>query len=242
LLCGPDAVISHSTALAIHRVPGLLTIPQPEISVPGHLHPRVSGAKIHRVRQLPAADIETRRGVGITTPCRTLVDMAPRLDHELLAHTVDEGTIARLWTVEELAECAHRLAVQGRPGSRALRAVLASRLGEPAVESLLELRMIRVLQPFAPFETQFQVVIDGEVFLLDIAWPWWRVGVEVDGWWPRRQSRGKLDDDDHKTNALLANGWRILRVTATMSDETVLRDVGRLVPVGRTTNRPPRHR
>jgi very-short-patch-repair endonuclease len=171
-----------------------------------------------------------RRGIGVTTPCRTLVDLARRLDPELLARVIDDGSIARLWTIEELADCAKRVGCQGRPGGRVLQVVLSSPVDEPTADSTLELRMIRVLKPFGPFETQYQVVIDGEVFILDIAWPWWRVGVEVDGWWSRRQSRRKLDEDDHKTNALIANGWRILRVTATMSDATVLRDVGRLVP------------
>jgi very-short-patch-repair endonuclease len=230
LLCGPSAVISHSTAAAIHQFSGVMAEPEPEISVPRELRPRLAGARIHRVTELPPDHVEERRGIGITTPSRTLVDLASRLNPELLARVVDEGSVARLWTIDEIAACATRLGRQGRPGGRALRAVLANRIDEPDAESALELRIIRVLKPFAPFETQYQVVIDGEVFLLDIAWPWWRIGVEVDGWWSRRQSRRKLDGDDHKTNALVANGWRILRVTATMSDAAVLRDVGRLVP------------
>jgi very-short-patch-repair endonuclease len=230
LLCGPCAVLSHTTAAAIHRMPELLPDVLPEISVPVHVNPRLPGARIHRVAYLPADDIVARRGVGVTTPCRTLVDLAPRMDRGLMARVIDEGSIARLWTMDDLVACANRLAGQGRPGSRALRAVLSSRVNDSAAESLLELRIIRVLKPFEPFETQFQVLLDGEVFILDVAWPWWRVALEVDGWWSRRQSRQKLDDDDHKTNVLLAHGWRILRVTSTMSDATVLRDVGRLLP------------
>jgi very-short-patch-repair endonuclease len=163
-----------------------------------------------------------------------VVDLAPRLDPELLGRVIDEGSIAGLWSVDELATCANRLGNQGRPGGRVLRAVLSTRVAEPAAESVLELRIIRALKPFEPFETQFHVVIGGEIFILDIAWPWWRVAVEVDGWWSRRQSRRKLDEDDHKSNALIADGWRLLRVTAAMSDETVRREVGRVLPVGLT--------
>jgi very-short-patch-repair endonuclease len=230
LLCGPSAVISHSTAAGIHQFSGVMAGRVPEITVPRPLRPRLHDARIHRVTQLPRDDIVERRGIGVTSPCRTLVDLASRLSPDLLARVVDEGSMARLWTIDEVAACAARLGGQGRPGGRVLRTVLANRVDEPGAESALELRMIRVLKPFGPFETQYQVVIEGEVFILDIAWPWWRVGVEVDGWWSRRQSRRKLDDDDHKTNALVANGWRIARVTATMSDAAVLRDVGRLVP------------
>jgi very-short-patch-repair endonuclease len=232
LLCGPAAVISHSTAAAIHRVPGLLTDSQPELSVPSHLRPRLRGTTIHRVKDLPPGDILERRGVSVTSPCRTVVDLAPRLDPELLGRVIDEGSVAGLWSIDELADCANRLSNQGRPGGRTLRAVLSSRVAEPGVDSVLELRIIRALKAFQPFETQYQVVIDGEIFVLDIAWPWWKVAVEVDGWWSRRQSRSKLDADDHKSNALIANGWRLLRVTAAMSDETVLRYVGRVLPEG----------
>jgi hypothetical protein len=232
LLCGPAAVLSHSTAAAIHRMPDVWPDPLPEITVPVQLNPRLSGVRIHRVTDLPPADVVERRGVGLTTPVRTLVDLASRLDRELLARVIDEGSISRLWTIDELAACANRLAGQGRRGGRALRAVLASRVDDPGVDSLLELRITRVLKPFEPFETQFQVVLDGELFILDVAWPWWRVALEADGWWSRGQSRRKLDEDDHKTNALIGNGWRLLRVTATMSDAAILRDVGRLLPAG----------
>ena len=53
--------------------------------------------------------------------------------------------------------------------------------------------MIRILAPFAPFETQYELVLDGKLIRLDIAWPWWRVAAEVDGWGVRGRSRTKFD-------------------------------------------------
>jgi hypothetical protein len=175
-------------------------------------------------------DVVQRSGVGVTSPCRTVVDLAARLDRALLARIVDEGSIARLWTIQELAECAARLGGQGRAGGQALRALLLERRDEPTVDSHLELRMIRILMPYAPFETQYQLVLDGEVFVLDIAWPWWKVAAEVDGWWSRSKSRAKLDQDSHKANVLAAHSWHVAHLTSTMSEATVLRDVGRLLP------------
>jgi hypothetical protein len=159
------------------------------------------------------------------------VDLAARLEPAQLARIIDEGNIERAWTIKELTECASRLARQGRAGGRAMRAVLADRLEEPSAESALELRMIRVLAPYAPFETQYQLVLDGELFILDIAWPWWRVAAEVDGWWVRARSRSKLDHDSHKTNLLVAHGWKVVHLTSAMDHHTVLRDVGRLLPI-----------
>jgi hypothetical protein len=168
--------------------------------------------------------------VGVTTPARTVIDLAGRLEPAQLARIIDEGSIERAWTINELAECASRLARQGRAGGRAMRAVLTDRLDEPSAQSALELRMIRLLAPYAPFETQYQVVLDGEVFILDIAWPWWRVAAEVDGWWVRARSRSKLDHDSHKTNVLAAHDWKVAHLTSAMDAARVLQDVGRLLP------------
>jgi hypothetical protein len=230
LLAGPEAALSHSTAAAIHRFPGVSLRSGPEITVPKARHPRLSGVKVHRVALLPPCDVQQRSGVGVTTPVRTVVDLAGRLEPAQLARIIDEGNIERAWTIHELAECASRLAGQGRPGGRAMRAVLADRLDEPSAQSALELRMIRVLAPYAPFETQYQVVLDGELFILDMAWPWWRVAAEVNGWWVRARSRGKLDHDSHKTNVLAAHDWKVAHLTSAMDDARVLRDVGRLLP------------
>ena len=95
---------------------------------------------------------------------------------------------------------------------------------------MLELRMIRILAPYGPFETQYQLVLDGRVLVLDIAWPWWRVAAEVDGWGAHGRSWSKFVDDRSRMNLLEAHGWRVAHLTAAMDKATVLRDVGRLLP------------
>jgi very-short-patch-repair endonuclease len=230
LLAGSEAALSHATAAAIHRFPGVAAGTTPEITVPRARHLRLAGVRVHRVAALPPCDVEQRSGVGVTTPARTVVDLAARLEPAQLARIIDEGSIARAWTIQGLAECASRVGRQGRAGGRVMRAVLADRLDEPDAETALELRMIRVLAPYAPFETQYQVVLDGELFILDIAWPWWRVAAEVDGWWVRARSRNKFDHDSHRTNVLVAHGWKVAHVTSAMDDARVLQDVGRLLP------------
>jgi very-short-patch-repair endonuclease len=231
LRAGQGSALSHGTAAAIHRLPGLLAPALPEISVPVPRHPRLPDAIVHRVECLDECDVEQRNGVGVTTARRTIVDLAARLDPDLLARVVDEGTIARRWTIAELAACNDRLSAQGRPGVRAMRKVLAVRAEEPRAESMLELRMIRILEPYAPFETQYQLVLEGRVLLLDIAWPRWRVAAEVDGWGAHGRSWSKFVDDRSRMNLLEAYGWRVAHLTAAMDKATVLRDVGRLLPI-----------
>jgi hypothetical protein len=135
-----------------------------------------------------------------------------------------------LWTADELAACVARVGLHGRAGSQTLSELLRKRTGEPAVDSMLERRVVRALAPFPPFVTQFQVVLDGEVLLLDVAWPPWKVGAEVDGWTVRSRSFGKFTRGRHRDNLLLAHGWRIAHLTSAMDEFTIRRDVARLFP------------
>jgi hypothetical protein len=152
------------------------------------------------------------------------------MDAPMLARILDEGSIAGIWKPTDVEAAARRAGSRGRRGMAMLQDALDLRMGEPAVESVLELRMIRALAPFTPFETQYHLVLDGELLILDIAWPRWRVAAEVAGWWTRGQSRTKFDRTLHRNNLLVAHGWRIVHLTATMDDATVRRDVGRLLP------------
>jgi very-short-patch-repair endonuclease len=135
-----------------------------------------------------------------------------------------------LWTPVELAEAASRLAARGRTGCGQLARLLGLRVGEPRVESMLERRVGRALALFRPFITQFQVVLEGEVLLLDVAWPHWLVAVEADGWAVRERSFGKFSRDRHRDNLLAAHGWRVAHVTADMDDDAIRGDVARLLP------------
>jgi hypothetical protein len=230
LLGGPGTVLSHATAAAIHRFPGLVPPVVPEVSVELPRHPRPQGVVLHRVTRLDPLDVEERKGVRLTTAARTVCDLAGRLETHLLARIVDEGCVDRRWTAEQLATTATRAGFRGRPGSRRLCDLLDVRTAEPEVESVLEQRVVRALAPYAPFVTQYQLVLDGQVLILDIAWPPWRVGAEVDGWTVRSRSFGKFSRGRHRDNLLLAHGWKVAHLTADMDQATILRDVGRLFP------------
>jgi hypothetical protein len=182
------------------------------------------------VERLDDRDVEIRRGLRVTTPARTLVDLVSRLDDPLLARILDEGGIAGMWELEDVEAAARRAGSRGRGGMAMLQDALGLRVREPAGESMLEVRMIRALAPFAPFETQYHLVLDGELLILDIAWPAWRVAAEADGWWARAHSRTAFDRTLHRNNLLVAHGWRVVHLTSTMDDASVRRDVGRLLP------------
>ena len=224
LLAGPGAVLSHSSAARLHRIPGILMDGVPEVTVVRPRHPRVPDARVHRIRDLRPSDATDKRGIRVTTPVRTLIDVAPRLGLGVLARSVDEGLIAGLWTVAELqagVEINRR-----RKGVSSLDTVLRGWTFEDRAASHLEQRVARVLDCFRPFELQHQVAAGREVYVLDLAWPAVQVGVEDDGWLVRGRSRQKFHHDRRRGNALAGIGWTIVHLTADMSDDEMRTAVG----------------
>ncbi len=230
LAAGDDAALSHWTAARIHRLacagpPGEGS--PIEISVPRPRHPKLAGCVIHRVARLEGDDVVTVRGARVTSPVRTLLDLAPSLSPTVLEKTVDEGLVGRLWDVPSLAAAV-------RPGGRrrglgSLRRVLADRTADQRVDSTLEQRVTRAVQCLGPFETGHQVVIEGRVFVLDVAWPAQKVGAECDGWETRGRSRGKFDHDRRRNNLLASHGWSIVHLTSAMTDDEMRQAVFRML-------------
>jgi very-short-patch-repair endonuclease len=193
------------------------------ITVPRPAHPRLPGCVVHRVRDLTEGDVAIHRGVRVTTPIRTLTDLVPGLTPAVLEKTVDEGSIAGLWTPRDLA------AVSERRGMGALRRLVDLRLDAPPTDSPLEQRAVQALLSLGPFETRYQVVVDGRVFILDIAWPAYQVAAECDGWAVRSRSRGKFDHDRRRNNLLSSHGWSIVHLTSAMSDDEMRSSVVKML-------------
>lgn len=236
LLGGGGSTLSHYTAARVHRLAGIAAEDRVHLTVVRPRHPRLSGVSIHRVASLSPLDRLEYRGIGVTAPARTLVDLAPDLSTFLLARCLDEGLLSGLWDLGSVQAAVERAG--NRSGVVRLRAVLEERISPPNGVDL-EARVIRALRCFGPFEVQYQVVAEGRVFVLDIAWPHCRVAVESDGWDARRRSRSKFDHDRRRGNILAAHGWTVVHLTSAMSDDEMRAAVFQvLVRVGSRTGSP----
>jgi hypothetical protein len=230
LAVGRAVVVSHASAAAVH---GLWCAPPRaspvELTVvgPGR-DATLPGVNVHRRRQLPPADVEIRYGVQVTTPARTLVDLASRLAPSRLAKALDEGVLARHWSVPDVARCVARTDANF-PGRRRLSALLAERDADALPDSGLELRVFRILAPLRPFCVHHVVTVAGATYVLDMAWPELRVAVEIDGRRHRLASRSAFDRDRAKGNALALAGWRVAHLTSTMKDAEMLGVVGQFL-------------
>lgn len=117
LWAGPAAV-SHSSALAVYRIaeamPSII-----HVTVDRRFGGRRQGVVVHRAA-LPPADVRVWEDVQVTTPVRTLIDIAHREDPSLVRTAVEE--------------CLHR----GLLTRRRLDAALGSRADAEALRRVLE--------------------------------------------------------------------------------------------------------
>lgn len=160
--------------------------------------------------------------------------LAAEVDAQLLGTILDDGVVHRRWTLRQVRDVLDSSG-RRRMGVTHLRRLLALRLDDPATNIMLEQRMVRDLAPLAPFEVQYQLLLDGTLVILDAAWPWCRAGAEFDGRSYRQRSRTAHDRESRKLTLLSAHDWKIAHLTASMSPLECLTAVRSLMPAGRQT-------
>ena len=105
LACGPRAVLSHDSALALwglRRWP-----PAPEVVAPGCM--RRPGILAHRSRTLTDADVTVQLGVPVTRVARAISDMGRRLTATQRTRLINDARLKRiLGTDEAFALLGHR--------------------------------------------------------------------------------------------------------------------------------------
>lgn len=219
LAAGPDALASHRSAAELWGLPGVVA-EEPELLVPWPQWPRLPGVRCHQSRRIPADHRLEREGVPVTSPARTLVDLAGVAPRGLLGALVDHALRRHLTTMPELEGAVALLAGRGRRGIVALRTALTERsTGYHPGDSQAERRLSDALVAggLPRPEAQYQVPAGATVYLLDLAYPELRLGIDYDDW-HTHGSRTAFDRDRTRGNRLAAAGWTLLHVTSGMSD------------------------
>jgi very-short-patch-repair endonuclease len=227
---GPGAVASHATAARLYRLPGFEDAPT-ELTTSLGRRVRVDGIVAHRSGTLFDADVRTVRRIPTTAPARLVVDLSSRLDPGPLGVVLDELLRRRMVSLWRVADCIGRLGRAPGRSPKTVREVLAARWpGYDPGESTLETRVLRLLADAGlPLpRQQHRVVVDGRRYRVDLAYPELLVAIECDGFRWHAQ-RSDWDRDLRRQNDLVRTGWRVLRITAAMSDEEILDAVRRTV-------------
>ncbi len=179
---------------------------------------RLPGVRVHRITRLDDEDVvHYANGLRVTTPARTLFDLAALVNPAVLASATQDALNRRLCTPWSLADVGERLVRQGRPGSTAFRHLLEGRSAElPAVGSDGELLLASALESagLPALTRQFEVVLgSGAMVRLDLAVPSVRFAVEVDD--PVWHASPVVLQRDHGRDLLLrCDGWEVVRVTS----------------------------
>ena len=97
LACGAGAVLSHRSAGALWRIvtergrPGATTADGVDVIVDRRSEHRRPGIRARSRRSLPTLDHTVHRGIPVTTPARTLLDLATELTTTGLERAVNEA-------------------------------------------------------------------------------------------------------------------------------------------------------
>lgn len=182
LACGEGSVLSHGTAAFVW---GLWEFQPAEIDViaPVEAGRRISGIR-RRFVPLPAAEERTlQHGVPVTSPSRTIIDVAGIVRVGALARTVEQAAVLG---VLDVAEVDRILARHRRLGAPALRVILDEwrrHRPEQRLRSVLEAKMQRLLSNsrLPPPETNATLIAGTSSFEVDFLWRDHRLVVETDG-------------------------------------------------------------
>ena len=125
LWAGAGSVLSHTSAAAIWRIP-VVPVLAPEVLVPATRAPRIAGVTVHRVTRLREVDVVRVHGLPVTTPVRTIVDLATVLAADDLRAALEHALARDLVTVRAVGAGLDEIGTVGRPGAARLRALLAA--------------------------------------------------------------------------------------------------------------------
>jgi hypothetical protein len=206
LALGAGAVLSCTTAAVLWgmlRGTGAI-----EVTVPTTAgRPKRDGIVVHRQR-LPAAHVTAHRGIPVTTPIRTLIDLAAVASLGALFRAFEHAQVHLHMPPAPLA--AEVIARPRQRGNAKLRRVLAGAVDPAAVRSVLELRFLRMCAANGLPRPLVNVRI-GE-WTPDFLWPAWQLVVETDGAefhrTPAARRRDALKDE-----AMRGLGLTVVRLT-----------------------------
>jgi very-short-patch-repair endonuclease len=202
LWAGPDAVLTAEAAAYWHGLPS----PPPatiHMTLPAGRKPRPQPGVQVRRRNLYPVDVGVVRGIRVAVPALAALETAVALPD---GSAFLDRVLQRHVRFPDLYRCFCRnLGHNGSPQAARLLIAAADRADSAAERLLTQLLRRagitgwRVGEPFG-------------VYLIDVAFPDTKVAIEVDGWaW--HVDADRFRNDRRKGNALVRNGWTLLRFT-----------------------------
>jgi hypothetical protein len=204
--CGP-------TAAALHRMDGFALTRDIHVVARTRYKAR-PGVVPHFTNRLIAADVMTVGGIPVTSPARTIVDLAGFVGPKGLEEAFEDVLRRRLTTKAQIQIELLRHP-RNRSGIGHLRDILSLHSDAVPTESALETKVIQLLRDAGyPNPVRQRVINDDGAFVgrVDLAWPERRLVLEVESFrWHSGSVAWHRDVD--RRNELLAAGLTVVQAT-----------------------------
>jgi very-short-patch-repair endonuclease len=219
LACGKDAAASHESAAFLWGLRKEFRAPVDVVAPGGHRRP---GIRSHRSTRLARQDLRRHQGIPLTSPARTLLDVAPHLNRRELRRAVSQARISGHLKLEALADVVARF--PRHPGARRLRQdVLDSDAGPTRSE--FEEAFLELTREFGLPRPTLNTRVAG--YEVDALFAEERVVVELDGWQYHRD-RGIWEQDRRKDADLVAARFVPVHITWERMSEGPATEAARL--------------
>jgi very-short-patch-repair endonuclease len=221
--CGPGALVSHRSAAWIYDVLAYPAIGDVWLASTAERGKGVRGVRVQRTRRMSPRDVQFKGWLPLTSPARTLLDVAGIVGAEQLEQAVAAAQGRQLVRETDLRGQLARSG--GCRGAKALRALLDRHTVPADARSRAERLMLRLVRnaglPEPLVNSRF-----GR-WRPDFYWPEYRLVAEFDSW-GFHTDIGAFRRDREKSNQLQLQGIMVLRFTWYELTRTPERLVGRL--------------
>jgi very-short-patch-repair endonuclease len=216
---GDESALSHATAAVLWEFDGFGGHP---VEISSTNRKRCSGfylstevpVVVHRVDDHLISEIMRIDDLPVTSPRRTLLDLAGRKDRRV-GRLLDQGLRRNIMEIGDLWIYVEQGWMRGRRGVRILRGLLAERTpGLAPTDSDLELELRRHLDAAGLPEPTHQcpVEIPQATIHIDLSYPDRMLAIEVDGF-EAHADKDSFDRDRERDGELSLLGWTVLRFT-----------------------------
>ena len=179
--------------------------------------PRLAGVHVHRSRDLGRFHMTRLRGIPITPPALTLLDLGAVLPWWEVREVMEQAFVSRLVTPAALEAAYSIVARPGRRGAGVTRRLLEDRaLGHDIADSSSEARFARVCNRFGLPKPVFHYKVRNERGVIiaepDFCYPDLMIIIEIDSL-SAHGTADALQKDLRRQNDLIRLGYTVLRFT-----------------------------
>lgn len=209
------AVVSHQSAARLHWMEPI-PASQPCVTVTYRGTYDFPGLTVHQSTDLLDEHVVKFGPHRVTTPTRTLIDLAKVLGERRLEQVTDNALAGGLVEFDALVTHFQALTRQGKPGMKKMRRILAKRNdAERVQETVIETKLFTLLSeaglelPDRQFHAPWLEPVNGRV---DFAYPAKGIVIEADS----RRWHGLFEAfevDRRRDIAAQLAGWMVLRFT-----------------------------